>query len=141
MRLVLDTNIIVSALLWFGSPRKLLQLFFNADILLFTSQPILDELRDVLSRPKLRRQISRQPLSVDQLVERYSLLAIMVQPQPIPRTAPDPDDDIILATAIAAQADYLVTGDKPLLSLGSHAGFEIVTVPHFLARFPAAPAR
>ncbi len=140
MRLVLDTNIIVSALLWFGSPRKLLELFLSVDILLFTSQPILKELRDVLSRPKLRRQISRQYLGVDQLIERYSLLAIMVEPQPVPRTAPDPDDDIILATAIAAKADYLITGDKPLLSLRSHAGFKIVTVAHFLAIFSVATA-
>ena len=136
MRLVLDTNIIISALLWNGAPRKILELLLTLDIILFTSPPILDELRDVLSRPKLSRQISRRGLSTDQLIDEYRLTAILVSPQPIPRTAPDPDDDVILATATAAQANYLITGDKPLLSLRTHACFEILTVGDFLAKLP-----
>ena len=61
-------------------------------------------------------------------MDRYSKLASVVVPAKVPRLAPDPDDDVVIGTAIAAQAALIVTGDKPLLSVGVYEGGRIVTV-------------
>ncbi|MFM2058994.1 MAG: hypothetical protein RLY71_3379 [Pseudomonadota bacterium] len=128
MRLVLDTNVVASAMLWGGRPRELLQLGREQRIELFTSLPLLAELTDILGRPKFSHKIAASRLTADQLVDGYARLAALVRPLPIERTAPDPDDDVVIATALAAHADLVVTGDKPLLSLAQHQGIAIVGV-------------
>jgi putative PIN family toxin of toxin-antitoxin system len=85
MRLVLDTNVVASALLWDGAPRRLLRVGSGEDVMLFTSTPLLVELTDILSRPKFEKKISASLLSVDQLVDLYAELVALVRP---PRAAP-----------------------------------------------------
>jgi putative PIN family toxin of toxin-antitoxin system len=126
MRLVLDTNVVASALLWSGVPRSLLQAAREQRVELFTSTPLLAELTDILARPKFAPKIAASLLSVDELVDRYAQLASLVRPTSIPRTAPDPDDDLVLATALAAKADFVVTGDLTLLSVAEYQGVKIV---------------
>lgn len=128
MRLVLDTNVVASALLWDGAPRQLLRAGRGEEVRLFTSAPLLAELTDILSRPKFARKISASLLSVDQLVGLYAELAALVQPTAVPRLASDPDDDVVIGTAVAAKADYLVTGDRALLSTADYEGGRIVSV-------------
>jgi len=65
-------------------------------------------------------------------VDRYAALAALVRPSPISRIAPDPDDDAVIATALAAKADWVVTGDKPLLSVTEYQGVRIVGVSQAL---------
>ena len=130
MRLVLDTNVVASALLWGGVPPLLLQAGREKRIELFTSAALLAELTDVLGRRKFDRKIAASTLTVDQLVDRYAALAGLVRPTPTPRIAPDPDDDVVIGTALAAKADLIVTGDKPLLSVAEHQGVRIVGVSH-----------
>ena len=65
-------------------------------------------------------------------VDRYGALAALVRPTPTPRIAPDPDDDVVIGTALAAKADLVVTGDKPLLSVAEYQGVRIVGVSHAL---------
>lgn len=105
MRLVLDTNVVASALLWDGPPRRLFEAGRGETIRLFTSPPLLAELTDILARPKFGKKISASLLSVDQIVGLYAELAALVLPAPVPRTAPDPDDDVVIGTALAAKAD------------------------------------
>jgi putative PIN family toxin of toxin-antitoxin system len=128
MRLVLDTNVVVSALLWHGLPSKLLKLGLERDIVFFTSSPLLAELTDVLSRPKLRRQISRSQMSVAQLICIYSESTVSVQARPVPRIVSDPNDDVVIGTALAAEADFVVTGDLALLLVERYQGIRIVSV-------------
>lgn len=128
MRLVLDTNVVASALLRNGSPRLLLRAGRERRIQLFTSTSLLAELTDILGRPKFEKKIAASTFSVDQLVDRYSELAAVVRPTPIPPTAPDPDDDIVIGTALAAKADAIVTGDRPLLSVAFYQGVRIIGV-------------
>jgi hypothetical protein len=71
-------------------------------------------------------------LTVDQLVDLYVELVALVRPAPTSRLAPDPDDDVVIGTALAAKADYLVTGDKGLLSVEAYEGGRIVTVSEAL---------
>lgn len=129
MRLVLDTNVVASALLWGGTPRTLLQAARDKRATLFTSTPLLAELTDILGRSKFVQKIAASALSLDQLVDGYAALASMVRPTPIPRTAPDPDDDAVLATALAASAEAIVSGDrKHLLVLQTFQGIPIISV-------------
>src|SRR5580704_14021908 len=72
MRLVLDTNVVVSALLWNGNPRRLLRVGRGEGVMLFTSAPLLAELTEVLLRPKFEKKIAASLLSVDQLVDLYA---------------------------------------------------------------------
>lgn len=83
---------------------------------------------DRLGRSKFERKIAASTLTVDQLVDRYAELAQVVRPTPTPRIASDPDDDVVIGTALAAKADLLVTGDRPLLSVTQYQGVRIVGV-------------
>jgi len=90
MRLVLDTNVVASALLWHGPPRQLLGLAQNEDVSLFSSLPLLAELTGILSRSEFEKKIAASLLSVDQLVDLYAGVVSLVRPIPTPRLAPDP---------------------------------------------------
>lgn len=128
MRLVLDTNVVASALLWGGTPRHLLQARREHSIALFTSLALLAELNNILGRRKFDKKIAASPLSVDQLVDRYADLASVVRPVAVVGIAPDPDDDVVIGTALAARAELIVTGDLGLLAVGEHRGVRIVGV-------------
>lgn len=67
-------------------------------------------------------------LSVDPIVDRYAELAVLVRPAAVPRIAPDPNDDVVIGTALAAKADWIITGDRPLLSVGEYEGVRIIGV-------------
>ncbi len=108
MRLVLDTNVVTSALLWNGPPRQLLRAGRGGEVTFFSSAPLLAELTDILSRPKFDRKIAASLLSVDQIVDLYAELVALVRPTLVPRLAPDPDDDVVIGTALAAKADSLL---------------------------------
>ena len=128
MRWVLDTNVVASALLWGGTPRLLLQAARDERVELWTSTALLAELTDILSRRKFDKKIEASGLSIDQLVDGYALLTSLVHPSPVPRIAPDPDDDVVIGTALAAKADLIVSGDLALLSVSEYLGVKLVGV-------------
>lgn len=136
MRLVLDTNTVVSGLLWGNTPSRLIDAGLQGHIELFTSQVLLLELEDVLPRRKLARRVAASGLSVAQLVARYALLAQSVSPAAIERVSVDPNDDHVLACALAAQADLIVSGDRHLLTLKTYQGIPIVSPAESLTRVP-----
>jgi uncharacterized protein len=127
VRLVLDTNIIVSGLIWGGIPRQLLELGRDNQAMLFTSSPLLDELADVLGRMKFMDLLASQGFTPTFLMQRYGMLARLVTPLPIKRTVRDRDDDVVLATALAAKADVIATGDNDLLVLHPYQGIRILS--------------
>jgi len=126
VRLVLDTNIVVSGLLWGGIPHQLLELGRNGQLTFFTSSVLLDELTDVLEREKFTALLASQNITPAFLMQRYGMLAQLVKPQPIERTARDIDDDAVIATALAAKADIIATGDSDLLVLHPWQGIQIL---------------
>jgi len=128
VRVVLDTNVVASAILWSGPPRALLQAAREKRIELFTSTALLAELSDILARRKFDRKIAASGLTIDQLVDGYAQLAALVHPTTVPRIAPDPDDDVVIGTALAARAEFVVTGDKSLLTVIEHQGARIIDV-------------
>jgi uncharacterized protein len=133
MRVVLDTNVVASAILWGGTPRLLLQAAREKRVELFTSTAMLAELTDILCRRKFAKKIAASSLTIDQIVDGYAQLAALVRPVDIARIAPDPDDDVVIGTAIAAKAELLVTGDKPLLTVAEHQGVRLVSVAQAIA--------
>jgi len=135
MRLVLDTNVVVSAVVFGGIPLRLLQAAASGDALLFTSPILLTELRKVLARPHLAEPLARKQSSVDQAIASYGELALRVSPLFTPRVVErDPDDDCVIACALAARADAIVSGDHDLLELRQHQGIAILTAADALAR-------
>lgn len=131
--MVLDTNVVASAILWGGTPRVLLEASRDKRVDLFTITPMLSELTDILGRHKFARKIAASLLTIDRLVEDYAQLASVVRPAATPRIAPDPNDDVVIGTALAAKAVMIVTGDKPLLSVIEHEGVRIVGVAQAIA--------
>lgn len=128
MRLVLDTNIVASGLLWNGLPAQLIDAARADEIEIFTSRVLLAELTRILCRAKFAKTIAASGLPLDELVLSYAELATLVTPEPIPATVlNDPDDDHVLACALAAKADLIVSGDRDLLALKSFREIPIVT--------------
>lgn len=134
VRLVLDTNTVVSGLLWANAPAKLLDAALIGRIELFTSETLLLELADVLPRAKFATKLARAGYSVEGLIARYGVLAPRVEPAVISPTCADPDDDEVLACALAANADLIVSRDKALLNLKRFHAIEIVNATEALSR-------
>lgn len=141
VRLVIDTNTAVSGLLWSGPPSQVIDAAIIGAVRLFTSIVLLDELLDVLQRPKLARRLALRGLTVPELLAVYAKLTVIVSSAPLPnQVSVDPDDDAVLACALAAQAEAIVSGDDDLLRLGSYQGIPILTAPVLLARItPPTP--
>ena len=94
---------------------------------LVTSALLIDELTRVIARAKFARKIAEQGLTAKALVDRYARLAKSVTPASIRRTVlKDADDDAVLACALAAQVDLIVTGDAHLLNLKRYHGMRII---------------
>lgn len=95
---------------------------------LYTSLTLLDELHGVLMRDHLSMRLGQRDISVEDAVTLYGDLAVIVSPIVTPRVVPgDADDDHVIATAVAAGANLLVSGDRHLLMLGSHQSIRIAT--------------
>ena len=139
MRAVIDTNVLLSALLWGGTPRALLEHVRNGTVTLISSQALLAELARVLERPKFDVILLRTYTPRAQSLAEVRQLAEVIDPPPLVQpVCRDPDDDAVLALAIASQADLVISGDDDLLSLGSFEGIPILTPTQALQRLLAA---
>ncbi len=120
MHIVVDTNVIVSAFLWGGTPRRLLDAAEAQHFELFTSRALIAELEDVLSRDKFALPLSRTRFSSAYLLARYTQLATLIAPAEIavPELR-DPKDLLVLAGALGARAQAIVSGDADLRVLGN----------------------
>ena len=117
MRVLLDTNVVVSALLFGGPPRALLHGLCAAPFELWTSRALLRELAATLSYGKLQTAVTRTGLSVEDLVNAYAGQTFVIpdaalDPVDFP---PDPSDALVISAALATKAEWLVTGDRHLL--------------------------
>ena len=132
MRLVIDTNILVSALLAGTSlPAHLIDLWREGRFDLLTSAEQLDELMRVTRYPKIRERLT--PALAGRLINELREIAVVVQNLPAIAVCADPYDNYLLAIAVAGAADFLVTGDKrDLLGLKLYESTRIITVRDFL---------
>jgi putative PIN family toxin of toxin-antitoxin system len=133
MRAVLDTNVVVSALIWGGTPFKLLQAATDGDLVIYTSPALVAELREVLAREHLARQLAQQRTAIKDAIHLYEEICISVTPLSIPRAVPnDIDDDQVIACALAAGAQLIVSGDSDLLVLHPWRGIQILNAAEAL---------
>ncbi len=136
MRALLDTNVLVSAVLFDGLPQDRVERAFHGEFELVTSEAMLDELERVL-----RVKFARPPTITRALREELSSLADVRRPAEITPASRDPADDMVLAAALDGNVDSVVTGDRDLLALGTYEGIRILTVRQFAALLTDGPAK
>jgi putative PIN family toxin of toxin-antitoxin system len=126
MRLILDTNILISALLSpLGAPAQLLDAWERKRFTLVACNALIAELRDVAGRPFFRARLRASVAEL--LAAGLRDFSCFCRDLPSGSVAPDPKDSFLLALAEASQSEFLVTGDKELLSLKHHRSTRIVT--------------
>ncbi|MDP2674454.1 MAG: putative toxin-antitoxin system toxin component, PIN family [Dehalococcoidia bacterium] len=140
MRAVLDTNVIVSAILSPGSsPDSILRASRRGALDLVTSAPLLHELEDVLGRPRIAKRLGWTAEERASFIAAFSDFAVIVAPKErFQVVRADPADNRVLEAAVAGSADYAVSGDHHLLDLGSYEGIPIVTPARFAAILAAS---
>lgn len=140
MRIVADTNTVISGLLWQGAPRRLINASRARKLTLITSPVLLAELAEVLARDKFATRILRAGWSAKALVEDYADIVHVIEPDALPvPVSRDPDDDEVLACAITARVDAIVSGDADLLILDNFRGIPILTANQAVANLLQAP--
>jgi putative PIN family toxin of toxin-antitoxin system len=128
VRAVIDTNVLVSALIHDGKPRNLILELLNRHTVILSRQ-MLAELADVAGRDKF----PVTGLQVDRFLSIMVKMAKIVPDNALfKEVASDPDDDVVLNVAYTGKADYIVTGDKHLLTLNNFKKTKIVTVNQML---------
>jgi len=131
MRIVLDTNVLISGLISpAGAPAEIFNAWEDGRFDLLTCTEQMDELRSTLQKPRIAERI--QPHKAGRLVNQIRKLAELVKTLPTVKRSPDPEDDFLLSLCEAGEADFLVTGDKSgLLWLKRHKGTRIVSAGEF----------
>ena len=135
LKVVLDTNILISAILFGGKPRQILEKAIRGEIRLCISEPILDELKGVLQRskfdysPEMIQVILKELMGVSDFVNASKTIDVVLE---------DPEDNRILECAVEAEANYIITGDFHLLKLSRYRNIEVVNPGAFLERLSSA---
>ena len=134
MKAALDTNVIISGLLWPGLPNKLLKLAKIGKLQLCTNPALLKELSNVLRKGKFLARIVILNTTVEELIAGLLELVEIFPDKIIPPTVKaDPDDDKVLSCALISGAKYIITGDSHLLNLKKWPGISILTPRQFLS--------
>lgn len=133
LRVVIDTNIIISGAFWIGLPRDVLAAIRANKAQMLATVATIAELNRTLSRPKFQTYAAKTNQKLEQLIETYTAIVERVEPVAIPAgIVRDPKDEMILGCAVGGKADAIVTGDQDLLVLGIYEGVPIWTAAQFL---------
>jgi len=127
VRVVIDTNVLVSAFLNKGKTRTLVQNLLEKHNVILSSQ-MLAELADVLSRDKFNVSAGQIDKYISVLVRQAIIVAVNADSKIVPE---DPDDDIVLNTALSGKANYVVSGDRHLLKIATYKNGQVVSVNEF----------
>jgi putative PIN family toxin of toxin-antitoxin system len=134
IRVVLDTNVVISALLWDGIARQVVYIAESNQISIYTGVVLLEELEEKLNHPKFAKKFAQTQISPSELMTAYNALVTVIASPPLSKpVCDDPDDDAVLACAIASNAKVIVSGDKDLLRLNSFETIPIMQVGVFIA--------
>jgi putative PIN family toxin of toxin-antitoxin system len=136
VKLVVDTNTIIFGSLWQGPPARLISAALGGQAQMFLSLPMLLELQETLQLPKFSQRLAGQGETPVSMAAHFRAACHEAAPARIvpPAELRDPDDVHVLACAVSAEADAIVTGDKDLLTLGSFAGIPIMDAAEALKR-------
>jgi putative PIN family toxin of toxin-antitoxin system len=138
VRAVLDTNVLVSGLVAeSGTPRQILDAWFEDRYVLVTSLYLVEELAHVLSYPRISKRLhlneSTAAAIIGALLSKAEVTPGQLQ---LPGVTRDPKDDAVVACASEGKADYIVSGDQDLLVLGEYEGIRVVTPRQFVEKIP-----
>ena len=132
LSVVMDTNVLVSGVLWRGVPFQLLRWAEKSILTIYISLDILEEVHRVLHYPKLRQYIDLKKTSPDELFAKIESLCKIIQvEQQVDGVCSDPDDDKFISCALSASVDILISGDEHLLGLEEYHSIRIVTAREF----------
>ncbi len=136
MRIVVDTNVMIAAILWQGPPHRILELAEKGQVSLCATPSVLEELQEVLERSKFRKQLQNRATSIEEIMSGLLPLVELYEPTAVPNAVPtDPDDEIFIECALSADAPFLISGDNHLLRLRKYRRIRIVTPTEFLRTF------
>jgi putative PIN family toxin of toxin-antitoxin system len=136
VRVVIDTNVLISAIFWTGKPKQLLNHVRRQKITFVTSYQLLDELRQILIRQD--KPFHLQDNEADRALEALRGSAEVVESHSQLSVCHDEMDNGVIACAIDGKAEYIITGDLHLLGLRSYQSIKIITVSEFLSHFESS---
>jgi len=133
--LVIDTNVLLSGLFWRGPPHTLLGKARDGAVDLVLSAALIEELLDVIARPKFADILARTSRTPERIMDELRVFVDVVAAPPLPLPiCRDPDDDAVLACALAARADLIASGDDDLRALGTFENIPIISAAEALVR-------
>ena len=133
LKLVLDTNTIISAFFWNGNEAELFRKIEQGKAALFITREILAEIEDVIKRPKFDKVMKNAGLTPDQIMQKIvSLSHLVIAPKFNIKVCRDEKDNKLLECAQSAKASYLVSGDDDLLSLKEYEKIPIIRASEML---------
>jgi uncharacterized protein len=131
VRVVIDTNVLISAIFWSGKPKQLLNQVRRGKFIFLTSEVLLGELKEVLTRRDKQFKLSEE--EAQRILTQVRSLAEIIEPHSLLTTCRDAADNRVLETAIDGRADWIVTGDSDLLDLEAFQAIKIAAVVDFLS--------
>ena len=135
MKIVIDTNLMISAMYFGGKPKKLVDLLVRGSLDAYADSEIIQEYTEASVEFADDHEDQKAIISLSDIVPKLHQIEVTTEVH----VCRDPDDDKFIACAVDSKSKYIVSGDKDLLSLGSHEDVEIVTVADFLRdNFPNA---
>jgi putative PIN family toxin of toxin-antitoxin system len=131
MKIVLDINTLISAFFWRGVPRTVFDRVTDGLDTLFITVDMIDEIDGVIKKPKFDAKENRKEALVND-IRKYGQKVSVSSQHKAAGACRDVTDDKIFECALAAKADYIITGDKDLLVLKEYGGIRIVTAKEYL---------
>jgi putative PIN family toxin of toxin-antitoxin system len=131
-KVVLDTNVLISGILFGGNPRQILELVIKDKIAAYISPAIFTEFKEVLIRPKFGLPHEECFLIAREIEGQFCFVFPQIT---VDLIKDDPDDNIILECALAANVKYIITGDPHLLNLASFEKIKIISPATFVTEF------
>ena len=140
MRVLLDTNIWISGLLWGGNPRRIIKLAMSEQITIYSSKLLIDELQATLAYPKLQRRLEKLAITAEELIVEVAAITQLSQPVAISNFSQlrDPKDKIVLETALSVPVEVIISGDEDLLILREFREISIMATKQFLENYQFA---
>ena len=130
MRVVLDTNVLISAMFWSGKPKQIVNMVRRGEIIFLTSRILLDELKEILVRNDKPFRLSEGEAAY--IIEEFEGLSEIIQPRCNVTVCTHETDNRVLECALDGKAKWIITGDSHLLDLGSYEGTKIITAADFM---------
>ena len=130
MRIVIDTNVLASAVFFGGKPYQLLQYIMESRVNVVASKEIVDEYEEIVLRLKQKYPRIDTRIPLQELLSKFEIIRVSSDIQ----ASRDPDDNKFISCAVDGKCLYIVSGDDDLLSVGNYGDVEILTVAEFLSR-------